>query len=291
MKSWEEEQKLEQEYFDKLDKFDPVQEELNLESSKLEGKQVDKICTAFTPAIKPEHNSPLSERTRAFNLSKWLLSSNKLKSLLLIVMLSSACGKKSSGGICPANEALPAATGAPTVLIIGDSISIGYTPTIEAALTPAYDVVHNPCNAMTSAWTAQNIDTWLASRDSFEAITWNNGLWDIADWENISDSDYAAKLHSIAQKIKAKTAHPLFILTTEVLAGTPHRENADVVNRNNIARDVMALEGIPVLDLYSVSQTIIDEHVSQDDVHYTDAGSEVLGQAVLEKLNELYGVN
>lgn len=290
MKSWEEEQKLEQEYFDKQDKFDPVQEELNVESSKLEGEQVNKICTTSTTPKKPAHNSPLTERVRAFNLSKWLLSSSKLKSLLLIVILCS-CGKKSSGGICPANEELPAATGAPTVLIIGDSISIGYTPTIEAALEPAYDVVHNPCNAMTSAWTAQNIDTWLASRDSFEAITWNNGLWDIADWENVSDSDYAANLHSIAQKIKAKTAHPLFILTTEVLVGTPNRENADVVNRNNIARDVMLEEGIPVLDLYSISQTIVDEHVSADDVHFTDAGSQVLGEAVLDKLNELYGVN
>ena len=210
---------------------------------------------------------------------------------LLFCLLAMACSKKQSGGICPANETLPAATGAPTVLVIGDSISIGYTPTLIAALSPNYDVVHNPCNAMTTTWTAQNIDTWLASRDSFEAITWNNGLWDVADWENVSDSAYAANLHAIAQKIKAKTAHPLFILTTEVLPATPHRNNADVVNRNNIARDVMNLEGIAVLDLYSVSQTIVGEHVSVDDVHFTEAGSQVLGEAVLDSLDTLFGVN
>lgn len=209
--------------------------------------------------------------------------------LLFISTLFIACSKKQGSGICPANEALSVPTGAPTILIIGDSISIGYTPTIEAALKPAYDVVHNPCNAMTSTWTAQNIDAWLASRDTFEAITWNNGLWDIADWENISDTQYAENLHAIAQKIKAKTAHPLFVLTTEVLPATPHRNNADVINRNNIARDVMALEGIAVLDLYSVSQTA--EHVSIDDAHFTEAGSQVLGEAVLESLDTLFGVN
>lgn len=212
-----------------------------------------------------------------------------MRNLLLLFFLLISCSKKQGGGICPANEGLPTATGAPTVLIIGDSISIGYTPTIEAALSSAYDVVHNPCNAMTSSWTAQNIDTWLASRDTFEAITWNNGLWDIADWENVSESEYATNLHVIAQKIKSKTEHPLFILTTEVLPATPHRNNADVVNRNNIARDVMALEGIEVLDLYSVSQTA--EHVNVDDVHFTEAGSQVLGEAVLDSLDTLFGIN
>ena len=209
---------------------------------------------------------------------------------LILLICAINCSKKQSGGICPANETLPTATGAPTILVIGDSISIAYTPTLKDALS-TYDVVHNPCNAMTSTWTAQNIDTWLASRDTFEAITWNNGLWDIADWEKVSDIDYAANLHAIAQKIKAKTAHPLFILTTEVLPATEHRVNADVINKNNIARDVMALEGIAVLDLYSISQTIVDEHVSIDDVHFTEEGSQILGDAVLNSLDTLFGIN
>jgi hypothetical protein len=113
---------------------------------------------------------------------------------------------------------------------------------------------------MNSNWTNEQIDYWLDSRATFEAITWNNGLWDTADWGPTSDAKYEANLHAIAAKIKAKTAHPLFVLTTEVLPGTLHENNANVIQKNSIAIAVMAAEGIPVLDLYSVSHRLVAEH-------------------------------
>jgi lysophospholipase L1-like esterase len=159
---------------------------------------------------------------------------------------------------------------------------------IQRALSATYDVVHNPCNAMSSTWTRQQIDYWLGSRVSFEAITWNNGLWDTVDTDPTSDATYDANLHAIAAKIKSKTAHPLFVLTTEVLPGTPNQSNADVIQKNMIAVAVMAAEGIPVLDLYKISQGLV--HASPTDLHYTPAGSAALGAAVVAELTTRYGI-
>jgi hypothetical protein len=209
--------------------------------------------------------------------------------LALAAILATASAKShASDQFCPKQQSLPTATGQPSILVIGDSISIDYTSTIQRALGARYDVVHNPCNAMNSTWTREQIDYWLGSRASFEAITWNNGLWDTVDSDPTSNATYEANLHAIAAKIKAKTAHPLFVLTTEVLPGTPNQNNADVIQKNMIAVAVMAAEGIPVLDLYKVSQGLM--HASPTDLHYTPAGSAALGAAVVAELTTRYGI-
>ncbi len=212
-----------------------------------------------------------------------------LAGLIFLTLATTACHDPNGPPTCTGQETVTPATGAPTVMVIGDSISIGYTPTVRAGL-PTRDVVHNPCNAMDSIWTSQHIDQWLDSRPSFEAITWNNGLWDVASWAPTPDAQYEANLHFIAQKIKAKTSKPLFVLSSEVLPGTAYRNDADVQAKNAIAVAVMALEGIPVLDLHAVSATIQADHVTPTDAHFTDAGYAVLGSAVLNQLS-LMGVN
>lgn len=201
----------------------------------------------------------------------------------------SGCGK-TEGDPYPCFVGVPESNGLPTILVIGDSISIGYTPYLQSALL-AYDVVHNPCNARTSGHTRESIDAWLSSRASFEAITWNNGLWDVAQWEPTDDETYINNLRYIAQRIKAKTAKPLFLTTTEVLSGTPDRIEADVVHKNSLAVAVMASEGIPVLDLHAVSVGIAAEHINAHDVHFTEQGSSDLADAILAELNTTYGIN
>jgi hypothetical protein len=173
----------------------------------------------------------------------------------------------------------------PDILVIGDSISIGYTTPLRESLGADIDVVHNECNAMYSANGVRKIDSWLAQRESFEVVTFNHGLWDIADWIGGTGPAYRENIRYVARRIKAKTARPYFVTTTEVLPGTPGRTNAKVEAYNAIALEVMAEEGIPVIDLYAASLMIRTEHVSPDDVHFTDAGSRFLADVVLAELN------
>lgn len=173
----------------------------------------------------------------------------------------------------------------PDILVIGDSISIGYIKSLRESLGASYDVSHNNCNAKFSSNGVAHIDEWLNQRDTWEAITFNHGLWDIADWVNTTETNYRDNIRTIALKIKDKAMNPYFITTTQVLPGTPHRINDKVIRYNEIAIDVMNELGIPIIDLYTMSATIPELHVSPDDVHYTDEGYSELSDYILGNIN------
>lgn len=176
------------------------------------------------------------------------------------------------------------------ILIIGDSISIGYTPYIQSTLEHQWDVSHNYCNARTSTNGVKHIDTWLNQRPDWYAITFNHGLHDAAANPANNLELYKSNLRIIAQKIKARTTRPLFILTTEVLPGTPGHEMWWVPALNQAASEVMIEEGIPIFDLNSVSRGIPHLHLNSTDVHYTEEGSQVLADAINKELLRLYGI-
>lgn len=79
-RSWDEEQRVQQEYFDALDRFDPVQHELDMAAEKITGDQ-NEIKKQFAPPqqIKPAHNTSLSERVRAKNLAAWILKQTRIR--------------------------------------------------------------------------------------------------------------------------------------------------------------------------------------------------------------------
>lgn len=213
-----------------------------------------------------------------------------IRYLLPLFLILSGCDdvwEATHDSVCPYRQSLQASNGKPTIAVFGDSISIGYTPTLQAKLT-TNDVVHNPCNAMNTEWTKLNIDTWLDSRPYFEAIVFNNGLWDISEWDTVYPFQYAQNLAIIAEKIKHKTKHPIFVLSTMVPKGAEGRENSDIVVLNNIAVKVMAYEGIPVVDLYTLSLTL--PHPTPTDPHYTASGYKTLGRKVLQGLSHYYKI-
>lgn len=217
--------------------------------------------------------------------------------ILASLILLSSCSKSKSGGAadfdelrrpnCPGHVNIDKSNGQPTVLVMGDSVSIGYTPKISSVFNQ-YQTVHNPCNAMTTRWTLSQLETWLSGRNSFEAIIFNNGLWDIADGNGISPEEYENNLRHIAAKIKDKTSRPLFVLTTMVLPIENGRKDSDAVSYNFIAKKVMDEKNIPVLDLYSMSKNMEQNYI--DGVHFNQEGYNAIGQAIADELTRLYGL-
>ena len=66
----------------------------------------------------------------------------------------------------------------PRILIIGDSISIGYTPFVKELFQGRAEVVHNPGNAQHTGTGLENIDLWLGD-GHWDVIHFNWSLWDL----------------------------------------------------------------------------------------------------------------
>jgi len=152
------------------------------------------------------------------------------------------------------------------VLIIGDSISIGYTPFVEKALAPDVIVAHNPGNGGSTVRGVDSIESWLDKRQ-WDVILFNFGLHDLVykDQENKYDvvngkvsvplEDYKKNLETIVAKLRETTATLIFITTTVVPENSSGRKVEDPAKYNAVALDVMKKNGIEVVDL---SNFVID---------------------------------
>lgn len=177
---------------------------------------------------------------------------------------------------------------APHLLVIGDSISIGYTPYVAESLRGDITVTHPNDNCRYSAYTLQHVDEWIALQKP-TVITWNNGIWDCTTATYSTPDEYEANLLLIAPKLKATGAKVYFITTTDipVHADTTGYILGCEVERNEIARRVMADEAIEVVDLNAVALTIPELHTAvdtQDNVHFQNVGYQILGDAIVKAI-------
>lgn len=173
------------------------------------------------------------------------------------------------------------------LLILGDSVSIGYMPYVSAAL-PNMSVTHPDDNCRYSAYTLENVDKWL-KEVSPTTITWNNGIWDCTTATYSEPEEYEANLRQIADKLLETKARIFFVTTTDipVHADTKGYIPGCELERNEIAKSVMLEKKIPVIDLNKVALTINHLHQSadlQDNVHFTAEGYRVLGESLAEAL-------
>ena len=181
------------------------------------------------------------------------------------------------------------------VILVGDSIRMGYEPVAVRELAGWAEVIEmggiqggNTRNVLA------HLDEWVISRGP-DIVHLNAGLHDMArdlgpgPENRVPLDEYRANLERILQTLQRETgAALLFALTTPVdlgrqlaVAKAVNRTAEDVAAYNTAAREVAAGLGIAVNDLHAaVVEAGADELLAEDGVHFTAAGSEVLGRAV-----------
>lgn len=180
------------------------------------------------------------------------------------------------------------------VLIIGDSISMGYTPLVKKALAPGINVEHNPGNGGSTVRGVENVEKWVGNRE-WNVILFNFGLHDLVHKDSLNKYDvnekvtltldeYRKNLEIIVAKLRETTATIIFITTTEVPENSPGRKVEDPAKYNAVALEVMKKNGIEVLDLYTPSLIIHPENSKPGNVHYTDRGYELLSKFVIKAI-------
>lgn len=182
----------------------------------------------------------------------------------------------------------------PKVLIIGDSISIGYTPPLTALLAGKAEVVHHAGNAAHTNNGVEKLDEWVGA-EKWRVITFNFGLHDLKIMEDgkhqVGIDVYAKNLDSIATRLEKTGARLIYVTTTPVPEGklSPPRKPGDEVEYNAAALKVMKKHKIPVVDLYGYAKPRLAEIQNPANVHFTKDGSAQLAAVVAKKIEEQLG--
>lgn len=221
--------------------------------------------------------------------------------LLCLALLASllSCGAADSSAAAPKKR----------VLLLGDSISIGYTPFVREMLKGEAIVIRptlakggaENCDGTTRG--VKEIGRWLQlDGGNWDVIHFNFGLHDLKRVEpgtqkasnnsahprQADPEVYEKQLREIVSRLKATNARLIFATTTPVPKGgvKPHRDVEDVPRYNDIAARVMKENGVAIDDLYAFALPRLEEIQQKVNVHFTPAGSKALAEEVVRHLRD-----
>lgn len=177
----------------------------------------------------------------------------------------------------------------PRVLLIGDSISIGYTLPVRKLLAGRANVHRIPGNGGTSGNGLFLIDSWLGTKP-WDVVHFNFGLHDLKIMsdgkQQVPPEMYERYLRLIVERLKNTNASLIWASTTPVPEGkvSPLRSPADVPRYNAIALRVMRQNDITIDDLSAFAQPRITEIQEPVNVHFSAAGSNALAGEVAKAI-------
>ncbi len=190
--------------------------------------------------------------------------------------------------------------GLPRVLLIGDSISMGYTLDVRELLKGKANVHRIPTNGGPTTNGLKNIQAWLGE-SKWDVIHFNWGLHDLKyiaeDPSKRADpkapgshlqvplADYEKNLSELVKIMQATGAKLIWCNTTHVPAGSDGRIEGDEVKYNEAAARVMKAAGIPTDDLRAHALAKPEAQLPAN-VHYSPEGSRYLAEKVSAVITE-----
>ena len=198
----------------------------------------------------------------------------------------------------------------PNVLIIGDSISMGYTLLVRQQLQGIANVYHpmnekgakagQPANCGSTDRGIKNMDAWLGNT-TWQVIVFNFGLHDL-EWhdaagayvppgqgkQNAPPDLYEKNLRQIVARLEKTGAKLIWATTTPVPANSFGRTQGDEVIYNKVAEKIMKENNIAIDDLCGIVTPRFSElEHSPGNVHFNNEGYKVLASSVAESIKAI----
>jgi hypothetical protein len=196
----------------------------------------------------------------------------------------------------PAFASVDDIPGLPRVLLIGDSISIGYTLDVRDILQGEANVHRPPTNCGPTEKGLQELDAWLGSK-SWDVIHFNWGLHDLKYVDGKSGlvdvgqgkrtntlAGYGNNLEALVVRLKKTGATLIWTATTPIPKGSKGRIPGDEVQYNVAAKDIMKKHGVAIDDLYTYSDMYVRALQREANVHYMPEGSRLLAEQVVKAI-------
>lgn len=188
--------------------------------------------------------------------------------------------------------------GLPRVLLIGDSISMGYTLAVRDALKGQANVHRPPTNCGPTTNGLANLDKWIGDK-SWDVIHFNWGLHDLKYMnekgtliaptqanakQQVPPEQYEKNLRELVAKLKKTGATLIWCTTTPVPEGAVGRIYDDAEKYNAIAAKVMQEQNVEINDLYALANSRLKDIQLPANVHFSPEGSRVLSKQVAESI-------
>ncbi|QDT25611.1 hypothetical protein Enr10x_09080 [Gimesia panareensis] len=167
----------------------------------------------------------------------------------------------------------------PRVLLIGDSVSRGYTQAARNALKGKVNVHRAPANCGPTATGLKKLDVWLGD-GNWDLIHFNFGIHD----RRTKADDYEQRLEEIVKRLKKTGAKVVWASSTPIPADWKEgpEMKAKLEEKNAIAAKVMKRNGVEIDDLFTFITPHLAEVQNPKDVHFNGKGYDLLGKQVAE---------
>jgi predicted esterase/lysophospholipase L1-like esterase len=251
--------------------------------------------------------SPPSSLCRGYDRqagpTQWLFQGPPAESKFLAVIRKSA--SVLAAIVCAAG--MIRAEDLPKVLIIGDSISIGYTEKVKQLLAGKAEVSRPPENCRFSGYGLENVAKWIGN-GKWDVVHFNFGIWDVHLLDkgeivmpSLADRDpalfkrrsttkeYVANLKGMLRIIKPAAGKVIFATTTPF---TTYGEGtkALISANNKAARDQMEAQGVRINDLHALALPNLATWHDADGVHFNEEGYRHLAVATALSIADTLGI-
>lgn len=180
----------------------------------------------------------------------------------------------------------------PRVLLIGDSISVGYTLPVRERLHGKANVHRIPENGSSTGYALKKLEKWLGA-GKWDVIHFNWGLHDLKyldengkyvtpdQGKQVSPLPvYEKNLRELVTRLKATGAKLIWCSTTPVPEGSAGRVKDSEIEYNRIAEQIMKENGVAMDDLHALATSRLAEIQLPKNVHFTAEGYKALAQQV-----------
>lgn len=191
---------------------------------------------------------------------------------------------------------VPDVPGLPRVLLIGDSISMGYTVKVRELLAGKANVHRPPENSSDSANGIKKLDPWLGT-GKWDVIHFNFGLHDLkyvdANGTMVAvergkplatPAQYEKNLREFTARLKKTGARLIFATTTPVPEKTTGRVTGSEQAYNTAVVKVAREARATVNDLHAFVAKHPDAQQRPNNVHFTVEGYDQLAREVAKTI-------
>ena len=189
------------------------------------------------------------------------------------------------------------------VVLIGDSIRMGYDKYVKEALDGVAEVFYPPENCRFAEYVLRYAHEWKTNGewgDDVDLVHWNAGLWDALELfgdEPLTSLDYYGQaIKRIDKRLRMLFPKAKFVFATSTNVSEKMsrpeftRHNSTIQKYNDEALRALSDTDTVINDLHPITASVPDSYRS-DWVHfYTPEGTELIGGKVLSVICKMLDI-